>query len=459
MGKAYSSDLRDRIADHIASGQSRRSASRHFGVSPSCAVKLARRVTATGSAKPARQGRPPGDGKLAPHMATPAKWVDAEPDITVPELSAWLAAATDVRAHPASLSLVLLKAGYSFKKTLLASECGRDDIAEARRAWRVYRQPNLLKQPCRLVFIDETATTTRMTRLRGRARRDQRLKARAPFGHWKTQTFIAALRCDGLCGARRYIMHAGRHRGQLFQTPERANRILPDGQTAGSLSAGCLERQLATDSLETRARGVRSRVLRYGRGSHLIDFRLPCGSGLDILIDSAPNCPALQSAVNVLDRRREAIAPLPLPPGINDALLTRRRYIPRLRLILFGEGPEYHALAILSHAMGIELDRHRPATAQRQGLTLGQRPTDRIVDPWTAIVLLFHNHEWDRALLRWAVTTSAFSSARRAAQRRLSLLAKGVEEAAIGRLLDPIGLFPQARSGRPGLVDPSRDRQ
>ena len=37
-----------------------------------------------------------------------------------------------------------------------------------------------------------------MTRRRGRARRGQRLKATAPFGHWKTQTFIAALRCDGL---------------------------------------------------------------------------------------------------------------------------------------------------------------------------------------------------------------------------------------------------------------------
>lgn len=62
----------------------------------------------------------------------------------------------------------------------------------------MYRQPSLRKQPHRLVFIEETATTTKMTRLRGRARRDQRLKARAPFGHWKTQTFIAALRCDGL---------------------------------------------------------------------------------------------------------------------------------------------------------------------------------------------------------------------------------------------------------------------
>jgi hypothetical protein len=37
-----------------------------------------------------------------------------------------------------------------------------------------------------------------MTRLRGRARREKRLKMKAPFGHWGTQTFIAALRHDGL---------------------------------------------------------------------------------------------------------------------------------------------------------------------------------------------------------------------------------------------------------------------
>lgn len=53
-------------------------------------------------------------------------------------------------------------------------------------------------EPQRLVFVDETGTTTKMTRLRGRARRGERVKASAPFGHWATQTFIAALRCDGL---------------------------------------------------------------------------------------------------------------------------------------------------------------------------------------------------------------------------------------------------------------------
>jgi transposase len=54
------------------------------------------------------------------------------------------------------------------------------------------------RDPHRLVFVDETGTTTKMTRLRGRARRGHRLKAKAPFGHWRTQAFIAGLRCDGL---------------------------------------------------------------------------------------------------------------------------------------------------------------------------------------------------------------------------------------------------------------------
>lgn len=54
------------------------------------------------------------------------------------------------------------------------------------------------REPHRLVFIDETAVTTKMTRLRGRAPRGARLEADAPFGHWRAQTFIAGLRVDEL---------------------------------------------------------------------------------------------------------------------------------------------------------------------------------------------------------------------------------------------------------------------
>ena len=48
--------------------------------------------------------------------------------------------------------------------------------------------------PARLVFIDETCTNTAMVRLRGRARRGERLVDYAPHGHWKTITFVAGLR-------------------------------------------------------------------------------------------------------------------------------------------------------------------------------------------------------------------------------------------------------------------------
>ena len=68
-------------------------------------------------------------------------------------------------------------------------------MAEARQRW-TEDQPSL--DPARLVFIDETGTSTNMTRLRGRARRGARLVGRVPHGHWKITTFVAGLRCDAV---------------------------------------------------------------------------------------------------------------------------------------------------------------------------------------------------------------------------------------------------------------------
>ena len=54
------------------------------------------------------------------------------------------------------------------------------------------------REPRRLVFIDETSVKTNLTRLRGRAPVGERLYGSAPFGKWRTQTFIAGLTYDGL---------------------------------------------------------------------------------------------------------------------------------------------------------------------------------------------------------------------------------------------------------------------
>ncbi len=64
-----------------------------------------------------------------------------------------------------------------------------------RKAW-FDGQPGL--NPERLVFIDETGTSTKMARLRGRSPRGERCRSPIPHGHWKTTTFVGALRLSGM---------------------------------------------------------------------------------------------------------------------------------------------------------------------------------------------------------------------------------------------------------------------
>src|SRR3546814_1156796 len=65
--------------------------------------------------------------------------------------------------------------------------------SDLREQWKKY-QGRL--DPKRLVFIDETWAKTNMAPLRGWAPRGRRLNAKVPYGHWRTMTFLAALRCD-----------------------------------------------------------------------------------------------------------------------------------------------------------------------------------------------------------------------------------------------------------------------
>ena len=67
-------------------------------------------------------------------------------------------------------------------------------IWRRRQAWLQVHQDRIGK----IVFIDETGINTKMARLRGRCRKGCRMVASIPHGHWKTMTFIAGLRHDGL---------------------------------------------------------------------------------------------------------------------------------------------------------------------------------------------------------------------------------------------------------------------
>jgi len=88
--------------------------------------------------------------------------------------------------------------GCRTKKDLQALEQKRKDVAGLRRIWITKRQPFMANHLERLAFIDETSVKTNMAKTTGWAPCGQRLIDHVPFGHWRTQTFVGALRHDRL---------------------------------------------------------------------------------------------------------------------------------------------------------------------------------------------------------------------------------------------------------------------
>jgi transposase len=83
---------------------------------------------------------------------------------------------------------------YAKKKTLIAAEQDRPDVAYQRGEWQL-TQPQI--DPGRVVFIDETWAKTNMTRRYGRSPLGTRLVEKAPCSRWQTTTFLGALRATG----------------------------------------------------------------------------------------------------------------------------------------------------------------------------------------------------------------------------------------------------------------------
>ena len=121
--------------------------------------------------------------------------VEDTSDITLDEMRARLLAERGVSAGAGTLCRFFQQRAMTFKKSAHAAEQDRADVRAAREAW-FEAQPDL--DPQRLVFIDETGASTKMARLRGRARKGERLRAGIPHGHWKTTTFVGGLRLSGL---------------------------------------------------------------------------------------------------------------------------------------------------------------------------------------------------------------------------------------------------------------------
>src|SRR3954466_9399475 len=129
-------------------------------------------------------------------------------DLTLAEIRAELAARHGISVGQTTIWRFFERHRITVKKSLHATEQGRPDVAEARRRF-IVRQPAL--EPKHLIFLDETAATTKMTR--GRCLRGHRLLEPVPHGHWKTSTLVAGLCLTGITAP--YVMD-GAMTGDVF---------------------------------------------------------------------------------------------------------------------------------------------------------------------------------------------------------------------------------------------------
>jgi xanthine dehydrogenase accessory factor len=252
--------------------------------------------------------------------------------------------------------------------------------------------------------------------------------------------------------------------------------VLADGRHVGHVSGGCVEPAIAAEVAKIIAAG-RDEVIRFGKGSRYVDIRFPCGGGVDLLVHVAPSAELLTEALARIERREAftiAFDPKQSAAAIADGRgeqtgwsdgLFLRRYLPRTKLLLVGRGPDVEVLARVAAAAELDLSLATPDESTARAVddlgapieileTPGQ-PWDLPIDPWTATVLLFHEHEWEDAILARAAAASGFyvgalGSVKTHRERCARLAAMGVPAAEIARIRGPIGLIERARD--PGTL-------
>lgn len=244
--------------------------------------------------------------------------------------------------------------------------------------------------------------------------------------------------------------------------------VAADGSFCGSLSGGCIENAVVAEALDTLAAGA-PRLVRFGAGSPYLDIKLPCGGGLDIHFQPLGNA-ELTAQCLAAERAREPFS-LELGQGAPAFLAGWREtavsssgatigHWPAPRLAILGHGASVAALTRLAVQMDVGVHVFSPDTQVRAdakdlGVQVQQlaSPSDKAElssDKWTAIIFLFHDHEWEADLMARGLALPHFylgaMGGRKAHQlRQAALAARGVSAAAIASIHAPIGLFHSAR--------------
>lgn len=234
--------------------------------------------------------------------------------------------------------------------------------------------------------------------------------------------------------------------------------ITAGGRAIGSFSGGCIEAEIIAQAQRALATRV-GMVLRYGQGSRFVDLRLPCGGGIDLCFTPHPDPALLAAALAQLAARRPVVLRVG-PDGLaqdNGGAGFALRIAPALRVQALGQGEDLLAFVRLAAHFGLDVAAYSPRQNEVATLGAGARHLSSLGavpplagDAWTGFVFLFHDRDWEQALIPAALACPGFywgaiGSQRSHAVRCERLAAAGVAPADLARLRGHIGLIHATR--------------
>ncbi|MEH6661438.1 MAG: XdhC family protein [Parasphingorhabdus sp.] len=261
--------------------------------------------------------------------------------------------------------------------------------------------------------------------------------------------------------------------GASTRNPGAHMAVAEDGSSTGSFSGGCVEAAVVAEALDVITAG-KPREIRFGADSPYLDIRLPCGGGIDLLFTPIVDCSIVADIFDRIERREPLTIVLDSQSaGIRcEAELAHRisveregsqirvHHIPAAKLNILGHGPSVESLVRQSTSYGIDcsvltpdagvIDAVADLAATADLLKTPQATTLLDPDPWTACIFYFHDHDWEAALMKQALSSSAFyvgaMGSRKTHALRLQYLADiGVPTEESDRMVAPIGLIPSTR--------------
>ncbi len=201
--------------------------------------------------------------------------------------------------------------------------------------------------------------------------------------------------------------------------------IADNGQSVGMITGGCAEKAVIAEALQC-IENAENKIVRYGVGSPYLDVVLPCGSGIDLFIETRNSAQLIRGA-HARQQRRE-----PFWMAIDRSALSSRLldtpestlemeivncYEPDYRLVVFGEGSNLISFCTLAQAGGFAISAYSPDQESIDILLQKEIDGHRIhrqsefkslvIDRFTAIITLFHEHEWESDILHAALNSDA----------------------------------------------------